>query len=77
MCSTDLSRTIYLCTRSHCKHEVVCQAQGTQQSLVTAKLHLAKQGLTIPRQELVSTHMTVNLISNVKEALTGFPVKGV
>ena len=56
---------------------VVCQAQATQQSLVTAKLHLAKQGLTIPRQELVSTHMTANLISNVKEALTGFPVEGV
>ena len=53
------------------------QAQGTQQSLVTAKSHLAKQGLTIPRQELVSTHMTANLISNVKEALAGFPVEGV
>ena len=56
---------------------VVCQAQGTQQSLVTAKLHLAKPGLTIPRQDLESTHMTANLISNVKEALTGFPVEGV
>ena len=56
---------------------VMRQAQGTQQSLVTAKSRLAKQGLTIPRQELVSTHMTANLISNVKEALAGFPVEGV
>ena len=56
---------------------VVRQAQGTQQSLVTAKSRLAKQGLTIPRQQLVSAHMTANLISNVKEALTRFPVEGV
>ena len=56
---------------------VVRIAQGTQQSLVTAKSRLAKQGLTIPRQELVCAHMTANLISNVKKALTGFPVEGV
>ena len=56
---------------------VIRQAQGAQQSLVTAKSRLAKQGLTIPRQELVSAHMTVNLINNVKEALTGFLVEGV
>ena len=56
---------------------VIRQAQGAQQSLVTAKSRLAKQGLTIPRQELVCAHMTANLISNVKKALTGFPVKGV
>ena len=56
---------------------VVRIAQGTQQSLVTAKSRLAKQGLTIPRQELVCAHMTANLISKVKKALTGFPVEGV
>ena len=56
---------------------IVRQAQGTQQGLVTAKSRLAKQGLTIPRQELVSAHMTANLISNVKEASTGFAVEGV
>ena len=56
---------------------VVRQAQGTQRGLVTAKSRLAKQGLTTPRLELVSAHITANLISNVKEALTGFPVEGV
>ena len=56
---------------------VVHQTQGTQQSLITAKSCLAKQGLTIPRQELVYAHMTANPISNVKEALTGFLVEGV
>lgn len=44
---------------------VVRQAQGTQQGLVTAKSRPAKQGVTIPRQELVSAHMTANLVSNV------------
>jgi hypothetical protein len=35
---------------------------------------LAKQGLTIPKLELVSGHMAVNLITNVKIALEGFNV---
>ena len=41
------------------------------QGLVTAKSCLAKQGLTIPRLELVSGHMAVNLIANVPQALEG------
>ena len=40
--------------------------------LVAAKARLAKQGLTIPRQELVSGHMAVNLLSNVQDSLQGF-----
>ena len=44
------------------------------QGLVAAKARLAKQGLTIPRLELVSGHMTVNLIDNVHDALQGFPL---
>ena len=34
----------------------------------------AKQGLTIPRLELVSAHMASNLVGNVQTALEGFPV---
>ena len=30
--------------------------------------------ITTPRLELVAAHMTVNLLTNVRDALTGFPV---
>ena len=56
-------------------HAVVRQPSGVNQGLVTAKARLAKQGLTIPRLELVSAHMAANLITNVGNALVGFPVK--
>ena len=56
-------------------HAVVRQPSGVSQGLVTAKARLAKQGLTIPRLELVSAHMAANLITNVGRALQGFPVK--
>lgn len=52
-------------------YAVVKQASGVSQGLVTAKSRLAKQGLTIPRLELVSGHMAVNLITNVRQALEG------
>ena len=52
---------------------VVYQASGTNQGLVTAKSRLAKKGLTIPWQELISGHMSANLVHNVREALQGFP----
>ena len=42
--------------------------------LVIAKARLAKQGLSILHLELISAHMAVNLIVNVREALVGFPV---
>ena len=45
------------------------------QGLVAAKACLAKQGVTIPRLELVAGHMAVNLLTNVHDALTGYPVK--
>ena len=44
---------------------------------MASKSRLAKQGLTILRQELVSAHMSTNLVHNVKEVLTGFPVTDV
>ena len=53
---------------------VVEQQSGISQGLVAAKSRLAKQQLTIPRQELVSANMASNLVHNVKQALEGFPV---
>jgi hypothetical protein len=44
---------------------------------VAAKSRLAKQQLTIPRQELISAHMACNLVHNVKQALEGCPVSEV
>lgn len=55
-------------------YAIVRQKTGVTQGLVAAKSRLAKQGLTIPRLELVSAHMSTNLVSNVYEALDGFPV---
>ena len=52
-------------------YAVVKQASGISQGLVTAKSRLAKQGVTIPRLELVSGQMAVNPIINVREALEG------
>lgn len=57
-----------------CTYAVVRQASGTNQGLVAAKARLPKRDLTIPRLELVAAHMAVNLASNVREALAGFPV---
>ena len=58
-------------------YAMVAQSTGTSTGLVAAKAGLAKQGLTIPHLELVSRHMATNLVRNVKEALTGFPVQNV
>ena len=43
---------------------------------MAAKARLAKQGLTIPRLELISAQMVTNLLVNVKIALEGMPVTG-
>ena len=55
-------------------YAVVTQESGTNQGLVTAKARLAKRNTTIPRLELISAHMAANLVSNVRNALAGFPV---
>ena len=55
-------------------YTVVVQEKGVNQVLVSSRARLAKKGLTIPRLELVSGHMAVNVLSNVSEALEGFPV---
>ncbi|KAK3713709.1 hypothetical protein QZH41_008036 [Actinostola sp. cb2023] len=55
-------------------YAVVSQASGISQGLITAKSRLTKEGLTIPRLELIAGHMAVNLASNVRSALEGFPL---
>ena len=55
-------------------YAVVRQESGITQRLVAAKARLAKQGLTIPRLELISAHMVTNLLMNVKFAMEGLPV---
>ena len=53
---------------------VVTQPSGVTQGIVAAKARLAKQGLSIPRLELVAGHMAANLATNVKDVLEGHPV---
>ena len=55
-------------------YAVIRQQSGTTQGLVAAKSRLAKQGLTIPRLELVGAHMAANIVDNVRRALVGFPL---
>ena len=54
-------------------YSVVRQSSGVTQRLVAAKSRLAKQGLTIPRLELISSHMATNLLVNVKNAFDHLP----
>ena len=56
--------------RTECVHAVGRQPSEVSQGLVTAKARLAKQGLTIPRLELLSAHIATNHITNV--GLKGF-----
>lgn len=55
-------------------YAVVQQPSGQNQGLVAARAQLAKKGLTIHRLELISGHMATNLLYNVRDSLTGFPV---
>ena len=54
-------------------YAVVKQEDGVTQGLVCSKSRIAKRNLTIPRLELISGHMTVNLATNVQQALTSHP----
>ena len=51
----------------------VVRRSGTTQQLVAAKSRRAKEGLTIPRLELISAHMATNLVKNVQNALENLP----
>ena len=50
-------------------YAVVNQPSAISQGLVASKSQISKRDPTIRRSELVSTHMTYNLISNVKSVL--------
>ena len=54
-------------------YAVVRQSSGNTQRLVVTKSRLAKQGLTIPRLELIAAHMATNLLVNVRKALDNVP----
>ena len=54
-------------------YAVVRQPSGNTQRLVVAKSRLAKQGLTIPRLELIAAHMATNLLVNARNALDNVP----
>ena len=56
-------------------YAVTEQPSGSNQGIVASKSRLAKKGLTIPRLELVAGHMSSNLLHNVRESLTGFPIR--
>ena len=56
-------------------YAVVEQNSGINQGILVSKSRLAKKGLSIPRQELISGQMAANLIDNVKQVLKGPPVR--
>ena len=53
-------------------YAVVRQEDGVTQGLVCSKARIAKRNLTIPRLELISGHITVNLTTNVRQAVTDY-----
>ena len=55
-------------------YSVVNQEDGINQTLVAAKARLAKRELTVPRLELISAHMAINLVINIRNALKELPV---
>ena len=59
------------CTQSCIKH-LVCT-----ECLLAAKVRFAKKEFTMPRLELISTHMAANLVDNIRGALKGYVVKSV
>jgi len=55
-------------------YAVAQQPSGYSVGIIAAISRLAKKDTTIPRLELVSSHMAANLMENVKDALEGLPV---
>ena len=55
-------------------YSVVNQEDGINQTLVAAKARLAKRELTVPRLELISAHMAINLVINIRNAIKELPV---
>ena len=53
---------------------VVKQGEKQTQGLLVSKSRIAKKDLSMPRLELVSAHMAVNLLENVRAALEGYNI---
>ena len=53
---------------------VINQGNHTSQGLLTSKSRLSKKNLTVPRLELVASHMAANLLENTKQALQKYPI---
>ena len=56
-------------------YAVIHQEFDISQGILCSKARLAKKSLSIPRLELVAAHMASNLLENVHQALTHFPVR--
>ena len=54
---------------------IVVQPSGKTQGLLSSKARLAKRGLSMPIQELVSCQIGANLATNTSNALKGLPLK--
>ena len=58
-------------------YAVVYQPNLVSKGLITSKSRISKHNITIPRLELISTHMGANLVQNVKSALESENVRSV
>ena len=58
-------------------HAVVSQPSKLNQGLVANKSILSRKDITIPRLELIATHMATNLATNIKVALKDLNIRSV
>ena len=55
---------------------MIKQGDKQSQGLNASKSRIAKKNTSIPRLELVSAHMAVNLVDNIRTALEGYNISG-
>lgn len=55
-------------------YSVAHQSSGVNQVLPCSNSQLIKQDLTVLRLDLVTCHMSVNLLDNAKKAFTDYPI---
>ena len=58
-------------------YAVVSQPSKVNQGLVASKSRLSKKDITIPRLELIATHMAANLATKIKAALKDLNIRSV
>ena len=59
--------------RSNCAMFCDMATKWNNTTLLATKGQLAKLGLTVPRLDMVATHMAMNLVANVQNTLTHLP----